>query len=288
MGENILELNYVASAREHFATVGRRGERYDVVHDHSLAGPMLTNPFGAATVTTAHSPLTGEFAPIYRAMVAEGAHVVCVSHAQRATAPDLAVDGVIPHGLELSEYPFGTGEGDEQGEYLLFLGRFTEEKGAHLAIDAARAVGRRLLLAARKPNSYDRSYFEAEVQPRLAAAGDSAVWVGEADYERKIQLLRGASALLVPIGWNEPFGMVLLEAMASGTPVVAFRRGSVPELVRDGETGFVCDTFDEFVAGVEQVGKIDRANCRRHVEEHFAATTMTEGYLRLFAALADR
>ena len=152
--------------------------------------------------------------------------------------------------------------------YLVFLGRLTPNKGVHLAIEAARRAGMRLIIGGNvtsEPGA--REYFESQVRPRL---GPDCTWIGPYDDRTKVDLLRGAAGLLFPIQWEEPFGLVMIEALACGTPVIALRRGSTPEVVRDGETGFLCAGVDEMVAAIARLPELDRARCRQDVQQRFS------------------
>ena len=163
---------------------------------------------------------------------------------------------------------------------MLFIGRMSPDKAAHLAIDAARAAGRRIVLAGKLQEPHEQAYFESEVQPRL---GNDAEFVGEADMAAKQELYSTAHCLVFPICWDEPFGLVMIEAMACGTPVVALRRGSVPEVVLDGVNGLVRDNPADLPAAINEAAKIDPSACRRHVEENFDVSTMAAGYEHIYA-----
>jgi glycosyltransferase involved in cell wall biosynthesis len=176
---------------------------YDVVHDHTILGPFYSEKFpGLRIATTIHGPFNEELTDIYRSL-APRVPIICISHAQRRAAPDLQVARVIHHGIDASGFVQGDGDGDDDGEYLLFLGRMSPDKGAHRAIEVARKAGVRLLLAAKMREPWERRYFEEYVEPFL---GDGAVYLGEVSHEHKLELLRGAKSLLFPIRWNEPFG----------------------------------------------------------------------------------
>lgn len=250
----------------------------DVVHDNTLAGPLTAGRYRAPTVMTTHGSVVGEPGR-YLAELDEAVHLVAISDSQRHAAPGLNWVGRVHNGVDVEAFPVGSGSDG----FLLFLGRFCPEKGAHLAIDAAQAAGRQLVLAGKLNEPAERDYFDEAVRPRL---GPGVAYVGEADCAMKRELYGAASALVFPIQWDEPFGLVMVEAMACGTPVVALRRGSVGEVVRHGRTGFAVDTPEDLVAAIPRVEEIDRSACRRHVEQHFDLPVMVDGYEQVFLDLA--
>jgi glycosyltransferase involved in cell wall biosynthesis len=168
---------------------------------------------------------------------------------------------------------------DRKEDWVLWLGRFSPDKGAHLAIDVARETGRTIVLAGKCCEQPEIAYFDEHVKPRL---GPGAEYVGEAGAKLKRELLSKARCLVFPLQWEEPFGMIMIEAMACGTPVVALRRGSVPELVVDGVTGFIRTTLDELPAAIEEADRLDPAACRAHVARNFDVRGMVEGYERAY------
>jgi len=251
----------------------------DVVHDHSLAGPLLAVGRETPTVVTMHGPVGGENGE-YFARLGRTVDIVAISHAQRRQAPGLNWVGTVHNAIDLASFPFQERKDDE----LLWIGRFSPDKGAHLAIDAARAAGRRIVLAGKLNEPAERAYFDDAVRPRL---GPDAEYVGEADAALKRELFARAACLVFPIQWEEPFGMVMIEAMACGTPVVATRRGSVPEVVDDGRTGVIVDDVAELPAAIARAGELDPAACRAHVAEHFDLPVMAAGYERIYRMLAE-
>jgi glycosyltransferase involved in cell wall biosynthesis len=256
---------------------------FDVVHDHTVLGPFYCERYpDLSVVTTIHGPFNEELSDLYGAL-APRVPIVCISNAQRRAAPDLPVARVIHHGIDASAFSQGPGDGDDDGEYLLFLGRMSPDKGAHRAVEVARKAGVRLLMAAKMREPWEHRYFEEYVEPFL---GDSAVYLGEVPHERKLELLRGASALLFPIRWNEPFGMVMLEAFASGTPVIAFPEGAAPEVIEDGRTGFLCEDEASMADAVGRLGEIDRSVCRAAVEGYFSTKRMVAEHVELYQELA--
>jgi glycosyltransferase involved in cell wall biosynthesis len=168
---------------------------------------------------------------------------------------------------------------EDKDDFLFFLGRADEEKAPDLAIQAARRAGRRLVLCATTKNDRERSYWADRVEPIL---GDDVEVRGEVSHEEKAELLSRAAALLFPIQWAEPFGLVMTEAMACGTPVIAWRNGSVPEVVTDGETGFIVDSVEEMAAAVGRLGGLDPRAMRAWVQERFSAEAMVAGYERAY------
>jgi glycosyltransferase involved in cell wall biosynthesis len=252
----------------------------DVVHDHSQVGPLLAASRSVPTVVTAHGATTG-FPGQFLTIVADHCSLVAISDAQRRSTPHIAWAGMVHNALDVGTFPFR----DTKDDYLLFLGRLHPEKAPHLAIDAARAAGRRIVVAGKCVEPIERRYREEFLVPR---GGPDVDFVGTADADTKRDLLAGAAALLFPITWEEPFGMVMLEAMACGTPVVAFRRGAVPEVVVDGVTGFIVDTFDEFVAAIGRAGALDPRTCRTYVARTFPRERMAAGYEAVYRQATHR
>src|SRR5947208_1905127 len=179
------------------------------------------------------------------------------------------------HGIDAKDFPVGNGDGG----YLLFLGRLSPDKGAGRAIDVALKADVRLLLAGKMREPWERDYFEARVAPYLS---EQIQYLGEVGHERKLELLAGARALVFPIRWNEPFGLVMVEALACGTPVLAFPEGAAPEVVEDGRTGFLCHDESHMAEALTQVETIDRATCRAAVEGYFSTARMVREHLDLF------
>jgi glycosyltransferase involved in cell wall biosynthesis len=253
----------------------------DVVHDHTIFGPFYSERYpDLPVVTTVHGPLESELGGVYERLDGR-VPVIAISEAQRRPTPHIRIARVIHHGIDARDFPFGAGDGG----YFLFLGRMSPDKGAHRAMEAAHKAGVRLIMAAkmREPSEYD--YFEQFVQPYL---NENLVYLGEVPHEKKLELLAGAAGLLFPIRWNEPFGMVMLEAMACGTPVLAFPEGAAPEVVQHGRTGFLCHDELDMAEAIGQVRTIDRAACRAAVEGYFSTTRMVDEHLALFADILNR
>ena len=254
-----------------------------MVHDHTMAGPFYSERFpGLPVATTIHGPFNEELTDLYRAN-ADRVPIIAISHAQRRAAPDIPIARVIHHGVDASLFPVGDGTGDEDGPFVLFLGRMAADKGAHRAIEVARKAGIRIMLAAKMREPWEMHYFSEQVEPLL---GSDARYLGEVSHERKLDLLASASALLFPIRWNEPFGMVMIEAMACGTPVLAFPEGAAPEVVDDGRTGFLCDDEAAMVEAIGRLDQLDRNDCRLAVEGYFSTQRMVAQHIELFESLA--
>jgi len=269
IGEPLPEILHAAKA---YAMTS--GLVVDVIHDHSLAGPLSAPARGAPTVITCHGEMEGEFGEYYRALGAT-VSMVAVSESQRRIAPDLNWAGVVHNAIDAAAFPFR----ERKEDWVLWLGRFNKDKGAHLAIDAARTAGRRILLAGKLTEKVERDYFDEYVRPRL---GPDVDYVGEAGTARKHELLASARCLLFPILWEEPFGMVMIEAMACGTPVVALSRGAVPEVVVDGVTGFVRSDPCELPAAIEAADVLAPHACRARVEHFFGVEAMARAYEAIY------
>ncbi|MGQ0640307.1 MAG: glycosyltransferase family 4 protein [Gemmatimonadaceae bacterium] len=258
--------------------IATRAHEFDVVHYHIgyLHFP-LSRRLGVPHLTTIHGRLDmAELRSLFR--VFGDVPVVSISNHQRLPIPTAHWVATIYHGIPRDLYPAGRG----RGNYLAFLGRISPEKRLDRAIWIAERFGMELRVAA-KVDDADRDYFEARIRPLLR---NSLVrFVGEIGEREKPEFLGEAYALLFPIEWPEPFGLVMIEALASGTPVVAFRRGSVPEIIRDGETGFVVDSVDGAVAALHRVASLDRAQCRRGFEARFLAQRMAAEYVEVYRRL---
>jgi glycosyltransferase involved in cell wall biosynthesis len=256
----------------HAAKVARLLERLDVdvVHDHTLAGPLTAQQRLTPTVVTVHGPASGEPGDYYQAL-GDTVSFVAISDAQRVTGPSLPWTATVYNSIRAETFPFRA----DKDDFAFFLGRFSADKAPHLAIEAARAVGMPIVLAGKCTEPLERNYFAREIEPRL---GPDVTIFGVADAAAKRDLLSRAACLLFPICWEEPFGLVVIEAMACGTPVVALRRGAVPELVVSGQTGIVVDTPSELPAAIRAARRLDPAVCRKHVEASFTTDVMAAGY----------
>ncbi len=268
-----IELRHVVNAYEAVLDWGA-----DVVHDHTLVGPVYAARFGLPVVTTNHGPFASDLGDLYRA-IGRDTPVIAISHHQASTARGVQLAGVIHHGVDVSQYPLGAGDGG----YALFLGRMNPDKGVHQAIRIARAARVPLKIAAKMAEPEEHRYYDEQVRPLL---GGDVEYVGEVGFEEKVELLGGASCLLNPIAWPEPFGMVMIEALACGTPVLATRCGSVPEIVDDGLTGFVRDVESDLANELLRVDDLDRDACRAVVKERFSRERMVEDHVALYREVA--
>ena len=278
-GSRLDTLRNAATLSRHVA-IGR----FDIVHSFSrlaylapllpLAIPKLMSyqrEISPRTTALAHRLSRGslEFSAISRQMMEK--------------SPLSGIWHLVPNGVPLGSYAFRERVGPDAP--LAFLGRIEEIKGPHIAIDVARRTGHKLVLAGNVPEAH-RRWFETRIAPHI---DDNQVrYVGPVDDVQKSQLLGEARALLMPILWNEPFGIVMAEAMACGAPVIGFRRGAVPEVVAHGETGFVVDTTDEMSAAIDRIAEIARAACRARVETLYSDATVTEAYLKIYARMIER
>ncbi|MGX4803161.1 glycosyltransferase family 4 protein [Bradyrhizobium guangdongense] len=259
--------------------IAERARDFDVIHSHVdwLPLPVLRRT-GVPFLTTMHGRLD---LPGLSDVVARfpTAPFVSISDNQRRALPNANWLATIPHGLpgDLFRPRY------EKGSYLAFLGRLTAEKGPEDAIRIARAARMPLRIAAKIPRA-ETTYFTKKLEPEID--GENIELVGEVDEIRKQPFLAGAAALLFPIDWPEPFGLVMIEAMACGTPVIAYRSGSVPEVVEDGVTGFIVDGEEQAIAAVNEVGRLDRRRVRARFEERFAASRMASEYERQYRELA--
>jgi glycosyltransferase involved in cell wall biosynthesis len=246
----------------------------DLVHDHSATGPAFARDRRHPMVVTSHGPATGDWGE-YLAAAGPELCLVAISQAQIDLSPQLPWRTVVHNSLDASDVPFRA----DKEDYVVWLGRLSPDKAAHLAIDVARGAGRRIVVAGKCSEPDEKAYFEKEVRPRLSA---DAEYVEELDTAEKYDLLGRAAAFVFPLQWEEPFGMVLVEAMACGTPVLSLRRGAVPEVVVDGETGYVRQEAGELVQALRELDSIDPAACRRHVEENFSPKRMVTGYEQVY------
>jgi glycosyltransferase involved in cell wall biosynthesis len=260
--------------------VFRRAADFDLIHFHIdyLHFP-LSRRLSLPSVTTLHGRLDiADLQPLYREYCSMP--LVSISNAQRRPLPWCNWVGTVYHGLPLDLHALRPRSGD----YLAFLGRISPEKGCDRAIEIARRAGMPIKIAAKIDNA-DRAYYERVVKPLFDQP--HVEFIGEINDSQKQDFLGNARAVLFPIDWPEPFGLVMIEAISVGTPVIAFSCGSVPEIMIDGKTGFVVNDIDEAVEAVEKVGRLDRAECRAIFEERFSSRRMAHDYLKVYAQIID-
>ncbi|HLI09963.1 MAG TPA: glycosyltransferase family 4 protein [Alphaproteobacteria bacterium] len=261
--------------------VARRAEEFDILHFHIdlVHLPVVRLLADKAIVTTLHGRLDlPELAAFYR--VFPDVPLISISDAQREPMPPVRWLGTVQHGLPPELHRFHGGP----GEYLAFLGRISPEKRPDKAIAIAERAGMPLKIAA-KVDAADQAYFENCIRPLLDSPW--VEFIGEIGEARKEDFLGNARALLFPVDWPEPFGLVMIEAMACGTPVIAFARGAVPEVVEEGLTGFIVRDVEGAVAALERLDRLDRGRIRRRFEERFTAQRMTKQYLSIYRRLLE-
>ncbi len=252
----------------------------DLVHDHTVVGPLYRGrPPDVPVVITNHGPFTGDTLTLFRAMSRDTA-IVAISADHASHANGVPITRVIHHGLDVARVPVGSG----RGGYAAMLARMSPTKGVVEALQIARAAGVPLRIAARLAEPGEIAYFESEVKPLLTS---EHTYIGEVSAAEKYALLGEAFALLNPIQWSEPFGLAMIESLASGTPVMATPRGAAPEIVRHGETGFL-GPVEELAAQLVAAASLDRARCRADVEERFSAQRMVADHIALYEDLLAR
>ena len=277
IGTSLTELHHALACYE-------RAAEFDVINDHSgLPAAALGGAVSTPVVHTVHGPLDGEARVVYEqvARVSPGVGLISISLNQRRPAPDLPWVSNCPNAIDLDAYPFDPGRGD----YLLFLGRMSEDKGCHRAIEVARRAELPLKIAGKMREPREKEYFETLVRPVL---GWGMEYLGEVSHEEKVSLLQNARATLFPISWEEPFGLVMIESMACGTPVIATRFGAVPEVIEHGRSGLVVDDHLDMVEAIEAADRLDPHELRRYAEEHFSPQRMVEDYLAAYEAAVAR
>lgn len=254
---------------------------FDIVHNH-FGWRLLpfARRFAQKMVTTTHSPLDVTAQQIVMEPYADY-NYISISMSQRKGMPQLHYVGNAYNGIDVESFHLGK----DDGGYLAFLGRLSPEKGPLEAIKVAKATGQKLKLAG-KVDHVDQAYFDTVIKPHID--GEQIEFIGEVNHQQKDAFLGGASAFLMPIHWEEPFGLVVVEAMACGVPVLALRRGSIPELVIDGKTGYVCKTLEELTRRVADVPAISRETCRQHVRDNFSMRGMANAHVAIYEEVAKQ
>ena len=261
----------------HIAELFRRADEFDLIHNQFDFLPLSYSEFtDTPVVTTIHGFSSPSILPVYKKYNAR-THYVAISEADKNRELDYIA--TIHHGIDLAQFRWC----EDPGSYLLFFGRIHPHKGVREAIDVARRTGLRLVIAG---IVQDQSYFEEQVEPHID--GTTVEYIGSVGPEKRQEVLGGALALLHLISFDEPFGLSVVESMACGTPVIAFGRGSMPELIRDGSTGFIVDDVDAAVQAVDRIAALDRRACRNEVEQRFTCERMTQKYLEVYQKILDR
>ncbi|HEX7455887.1 MAG TPA: glycosyltransferase family 4 protein [Candidatus Nanoarchaeia archaeon] len=264
------------------AKVYKMADKFDIIHNHAWPD-YLAFPAAAAsktpTLTTLHNPFTPETKRVFEEY--KNLNYVSISKNQRRHCSKLNFCETVYNGIPVANFPFKNNPDD----YLLHVGRISLQKGTHVAIDVAAALKKELIIAA-KLDPWEVNYFNQYVAPRLS--NGHVHWVGEVDEEERNNLMSKALCLLLPVTWNEPFGLVMTEAMACGCPVVAYRKGSIPEIVVHGKTGFVVDNEKQMIRSVKRIGAINRKTCREHVKENFNLERMVSSYEKVYNKIIDK
>ena len=261
----------------HISEIFERSTDFDLIHNHFDFLPLTYSALiKTPVVTTIHGFSSPAIIPVYKKYNTHG-HYVAISESDKS--PQLDYIATIHHGIDVAPFTFS----GATGKYLLFFGRIHPEKGVREAIDVAQRVGIKLVIAG---IIQDRDYFTTEVEPHID--GTTVEYIGSVGPDRKADMLGGALALLHLISFDEPFGLSLIESMACGTPVIAFRRGSMPELVRHGETGYLVDDIEGAVKAVSALDTIDRSACRADVERRFTSARMARDYVRVYRQILNR
>jgi glycosyltransferase involved in cell wall biosynthesis len=275
MGDPFREAAHVLAAYEALAGT-------DIIHDHTVLGPLLAGRREITrqpVVTTVHGAITTQ---LRRALaeISRYAPIVAISHAHARSFGDIPVAAIIHHGIDLDAWKPGPGTGG----YLLFIGRMSADKGAHRAVRIAQRAGWPLVITAKIRESAERAYFDEQVRPLLGPGDDM---LAEQPQAARAALMGNAAALLNPITWPEPFGLVMVEALAAATPVLAFPKGAAPEIIDHGRTGYLCRDEDEMTAAAARIGEIDRRQCRAAAEQRFSLARMAAGYERLYRTILE-
>jgi glycosyltransferase involved in cell wall biosynthesis len=275
LGTTVAELAHSVAASDALLAAG-----VEVIHDHTVAGPFVAQGHAdLPPVVVTHHGVFDDAARSIFAYAAKIAAVVSISHSQRATAPDVPVAAVIHHGVDLDTFRQGPG-----GDDLVFIGRMSPDKGLPAAIRVARKAGRRLRVLSKMWEAREIAFFEQEIQPLL---GNDIDLRDNADPEEQLALLQTSAALLNPICWNEPFGLVMAEALACGTPVLTFPNGAAPEIVDQGTTGFLCANEVEMADAIADLPRLHRDACRQAAERRFSARRMATDHVALYTALLE-
>jgi glycosyltransferase involved in cell wall biosynthesis len=269
---------------QHALACYARADEFDVINDHSgMLGAVLGGSVDTPVVHTVHGPLDGDPGEVYELIneVAPQVGMISISMNQRKPRPHLNWVANCHNALDFSVYPFKP----TRGNYLLFLGRLSPDKGAHRAIAVAMEMGLPLKIAGKKQDPKELTYFHEFVEPHLV---DGIEYLGEVSHGEKVELLQNARATLFPIEWEEPFGLVMIESMACGTPVIATRWGAVPEVIDHGHSGIIVDDYRIIPVALEEADKLDPYDIRRYVEQEFSAERMVSDYIAAYRTITEQ
>jgi len=260
----------------HISEIFEHAAEFDIIHNHFDFLPLTYSGLvETPVVTTIHGFSSPSIVPVYKKYNDRG-HYVAISDSDKS--PELDYIATIHHGIDIAQFPFSGAE----GEYLLFFGRIHPDKGVYEAIKVAQRIGMKLVIAG---IIQDQDYFAARVEPYVD--GTTVEYIGSVGPDQRADVLGGALALLHLISFDEPFGLSLIESMACGTPVIAFDRGSMPELIRHGVTGYIVDDVEGAKTAVNAVRTLDRSTCRADVEKHFTSTRMARDYVRVYREILN-
>lgn len=263
----------------HIGAAYKRQKEFDIIHDHNhIFGLPMAYFAKTPTLITVHGPIIPSVRSLFETF--DKSPLVTISKAQGRMTPHIKILDTVYNGLAMEDYPFS----DSHNGYLLYVGRIAMEKGLHYAIEVAQSLSLPLVIAA-KLNNFDVDYFNSYIKPRLD--GKQIKWIGEVGEKKRNELMSKAICLLNPVTWPEPFGLTMIEAMATGCPVVAFDQGSIPEVVSHAKTGFVVHDIEEMMEAVERIDVIDRRECRMHVLKNFNSRIMAKRYLDLYQELIE-
>ncbi len=259
----------------HVLNAYERASEFDIIHDHSgMIGPALGSFCSTPVLHTLHGPATERAKYLY-SRLKDKIYFNAISEYQRKCFGNLNFVATIYNAIDIHAYPFSP----RKDNYLLFLGRMSPEKGAHLAVEVANRLKKKLVLVTKMAEEREKRYYKTQVEPLLS---ENIEILGEVDLKTKAELYMNAECTLFPIQWPEPFGLVMVESMATGTPVVALRNGSTPKVIVHKKTGFIVDSMEEMVKAVAKVEEIDPKMCRKHVEERFSAERMVGDYEKTY------
>lgn len=257
----------------HVANALKDHAQFDIIHNHSGELPMaMSSVVPTPMLSTLHCAITPDAQFVWANYPW---FYNTISRASKRTCPDRNYLGFVYNGIDVASFPYD----EDKEDYLLFLSRISPEKGPVTAIQVAKMLGKKLIIAG-KVDKVDREYYHRVVEPLID--GNLIHFFGEANGEQKRELYRKAMVVLMPLDWEEPFGLVMAEALACGTPVIAFPRGAAPEIIRDGVTGYLVGSVEEMARAVYRLDRIDPKVCRQHVQEHFDVPIMADGYLDLY------